>query len=63
MSRCRDCRKRYAQEMGLCRTCQKERLTVRSDRGQPIRCPQVALRPPHTRCTRDNGHVGEHFYG
>ncbi len=63
MSKCKDCRKKYAQEMGLCRTCQRERTTQRSDGGKPFRCPQCHLRAPHPRCTRDAGHVGEHFYG
>ncbi len=51
--KCRDCRVRYAQEMGLCRRCQSARLAPRE-----TRCAHCALTPPHVRCAMSAGHGG-----
>lgn len=60
MSMCRDCGVRYAQEMGLCRTCSRRRSDV--DTPETRRCAQCALTPPHRRCTYNKGHAGPHSY-
>lgn len=58
--RCRDCQKRWAQEMGLCRACQAVR--VRPNTPELRRCAQCDLTPPHARCTLTTGHAEAHSF-
>lgn len=58
---CRDCGDRYAQELGLCRQCQRERVAVNTAAAQ--RCVQCRLTPPHARCVLTQGHGGNHTDG
>lgn len=58
---CKDCGEKYAQEMGLCRSCQSKRLRI--DTPETRRCAQCRLTPPHVRCRRDVHDEGEHFFG
>ena len=57
---CKDCLVKWAQEMGLCRGCQRKRLTV--DTPETRRCAQCQLTQPHTRCRFNVGHSDPHSF-
>lgn len=57
---CKDCRKKYAQEMGLCRACQSKRIAVNTP--ETRRCAQCSLEAPHPRCLLDVNHEAPHLF-
>ncbi len=57
---CKDCGKKYAQEMGLCRTCQSLRIAPNTP--ETRRCPQCRLSPPHVRCSLTLNHPEQHHF-